>query len=103
MYIPHVLFFFFFFFFFWTEDGRVPSIEVKGLKIDPSEFSTPFPGARNSIPKGTISRPFTIPLSSNSLLMMPLKQFVMAALRRRCCYGTKAKRSEDVSDGVAEI
>ncbi len=53
MYIPHVLFF------FGTKDGRVPSVEVKGLKIDPSEFSTPFPGARISIPKGCICTPFT--------------------------------------------
>jgi hypothetical protein len=42
-----------------TKDGRVPSVEVKGLKIDPSEFSTPFPGASISIPKGSIFRPFT--------------------------------------------
>jgi hypothetical protein len=52
MYIPHVLF-------FLTRDGRVPSVKVKGLEKDPSEFSTPFPGARNSIPKGSISGPFS--------------------------------------------
>jgi hypothetical protein len=32
MYILHVLFF------FGTKDGRVPSVEVKGLKIDPSKL-----------------------------------------------------------------
>ncbi len=42
-----------FFCFVSTEDGRVPYVEAKGLKIGPSEFSTPFPRARISIPKGS--------------------------------------------------
>jgi hypothetical protein len=42
-----------------TEDGRVPSVEVKGLKIDPSEFSTHSLGPGSQFQKGLFSRPFT--------------------------------------------
>ncbi len=60
------------FVFFGTIDGRVPSVEVKGLKMDPSKFSTHSLGPGSRFQKGVFAHPLPTTMQRKGLIFLVL-------------------------------